>query len=37
MEKIEKVKGIRGGKLKEIIIYEELNIFWKKYMEENYN
>ena len=27
----------RGGKPKETIIYEELNILWKKHMEENYN
>lgn len=36
-EKIEKAKGTRGGKPKETIIYEELNILWKKHMEENYN
>ena len=35
-EKIEKAKGTRGGKPKETIIYEELNILWKKHMEENY-
>ena len=34
-EKIEKAKGTRGGKTKETIIYEELNILWKKHMEEN--
>lgn len=28
-EKIEKAKGTRGGKPKETIIYEELNILWK--------
>ena len=36
-ENIEKAKGTRGGKTKETIIYEELNILWKKHMEENYN
>ena len=35
-ENIEKAKGTRGGKTKETIIYEELNILWKKHMEENY-
>lgn len=34
-EKIEKAKGTRGGKTKETIIYEELNILWKNHMEEN--
>lgn len=33
-EKIEKAKGTRGGKPKETIIYEELNILWKNHMGE---
>ncbi len=36
-EKIEKAKGTRGGKTKEIIIYEELNILWKNHMGEAIN
>lgn len=36
-ENIEKAKGTRGGKTKETIIYEELNILWKNTWKRTIN